>query len=874
MADTEPSSGPAATDSHGCHEITVRNACVKTCSAPFERPAADRSTERSQGLRRCPISAVMADVVGEGAAERGTRTLRAEVALKTVVADPESPDRLRRVIEQALVFAGATLAAVYAPGEDEDLLCLVESAGVPRTLYGLRDSYPRSGGAAVADVLRTGQAVWLGPAELAAGAASRRTPAPDFFLAALPTHGGGACLLAVSEHPAGFDMDDRECLALIAEAVAHPAPARATEGGELPGNAFSLAMDSGRIEVGDDILELFGLGPADFDGKVETLLGLTVPEDLPALMSVVEADHMSIGDRELEFRILQPAGPPKWLRLRGRLLPGGEGHPARLVGTVADASTLRSDVTDVARVQRLAAALATAVTVRDVSRAVVTALRKPLRADRIALAELENDRLVVTVLDPPEPEAWPELWRLEWRTEWPDAPVRAMPTLAAALREGRAHIWPAGTPLEPALADVGPGGLAVLPLPAGGRMAGACLIGWDTPHEFGPDERALLTASAGLAGQALVRAHAFDAEHELVGMLQRQLLPRRLPKLPGAEAVARYLPTTAGLEVGGDWYDVIPLPDHHVALVIGDVQGHSAAAATLMGQMRTALRAYAVEGHPPDVVVSHANRLLMDMETDLFATCCYVDIDMEEGSAWCVRAGHLPPVLRHPDGATEIAEAEGGPPLGVLRQADFPMSPLRLQPGTVLALTTDGLVESSDTDIDAGMDRLAHELAACDPSHLGLVADALLEGARRRDDIALLLTRYDGMTARPLRESWTVWRVPQAVGHARRFTRRTLRAWGVPRESMDAILLVVSELVTNALVHTDGRVRLDLTLVNHRMRVAVADASPRSPVKPTSISWEATGGRGILLVEALSAAWGTVPVSGGKQVWSELALDR
>ncbi|MER6985104.1 GAF domain-containing SpoIIE family protein phosphatase, partial [Streptomyces carpinensis] len=338
--------------------------------------------------------------------------------------------------------------------------------------------------------------------------------------------------------------------------------------------------------------------------------------------------------------------------------------------------------------------------------AVVAALRKPLRADRIALAELENDRLVVTVLDPPEPEAWPELWRLEWRTEWPDAPVRAMPTLAAALSDGRPQIWPAGTALEPALAEVGPGGLAVLPLPAAGRMAGACLIGWDSPHDFGPDERALLTASAGLAGQALMRAHAFDAEHELVGMLQRTLLPRRLPKLPGAEAVARYLPATAGLEVGGDWYDVIPLPDNHVALVIGDVQGHSAGAATLMGQMRTALRAYAAEGHPPDVVVSHANRLLLDMETDLFATCAYVDLDMEAGSAWCVRAGHLPPVLRHPDGSVEIAEAEGGPPLGVLTQADFPMTPLRLQPGTVLALTTDGLVESPDADIDDGMARL------------------------------------------------------------------------------------------------------------------------------------------------------------------------
>jgi anti-sigma regulatory factor (Ser/Thr protein kinase) len=190
----------------------------------------------------------------------------------------------------------------------------------------------------------------------------------------------------------------------------------------------------------------------------------------------------------------------------------------------------------------------------------------------------------------------------------------------------------------------------------------------------------------------------------------------------------------------------------------------------------------------------------------------------------------------------------------------------------VVALTTDGLVESAELDVEDGMNRLADELAAADPAHLGLVADALLADANRSDDVALLLMRYDGMALRPLRESWSVWRVPEAVRHARRFTRRTLRLWGVAEES-DAVLLVVSELVTNALVHTDGQVRLDLTLINSRLRVAVADNSPRTPIKPTSIGWEATGGRGILLVEAMSAAWGTVPVSGGKQVWSELVLE-
>ncbi|MFD7880074.1 SpoIIE family protein phosphatase [Streptomyces sp. NPDC059766] len=816
-------------------------------------------------------------MVSVGDAGRGTRSLRAELALKSIAADLDAPVRMHHALEQVLVFAGAALAVVYAPsGDDDSVLCLVDSAGVPRTLYGLRESYHVSGRSPAACAHRTGRPVWLGPAELAECPEFRFTPSPgvpDFFVAALPVPGGsGGCLLAVSERPGGFGADERECLALIADAVTAPARAGTPVGEELASHAFSLAMDTGRVEVDDGLLEVFGLPRDGFDGKVETLLGRTVPEDLPSLMSVVEVDHLSIGDRELEFRVVQPAGPPRWLRLRGRLLPGGEGRPPRLVGTVEDASGPGTEVSDVTRVQRLAAALATAGTVRDVSQAVVTALRKPLRADRIALAELEGDRLVVTVLDPPAQEAWPELWRQEWRTEWPEAPVRTMPTLAAALREGRAQIWPVGADLEPALAEVGPGGLAVLPLIAGGRTAGACLIGWEAPHDFGPDERTLLTASAGLVGQALMRAHAFDAEHELIGMLQRQLLPRRLPQLPGGVAVARYLPTTAGLELGGDWYDVIPLADNHVALVIGDVQGHNAGAATLMGQMRTALRAYAAEGHTPDVVVSHANRLLMDMETDLFATCCYVDVDMEEGSAWCVRAGHLPPVLLHPDGSTEIAEAEGGPPLGVVAQADFPMTPLRLQPGTLLALTTDGLVESPESDIDTGMAGFARELSGCDPSDLGLVADALLGNARRSDDIALLLMRYDGMAVRPLRESWTVWRVPEAVRHARRFTRRTLRTWGVSGAGMDTVLLVVSELVTNALVHTDGQVRLDLTLVNHRMRVGVFDTSPRAPMKPTSIGWEATGGRGILLVEAMSESWGTVPVSGGKQVWCELAL--
>ncbi|MFI9580660.1 SpoIIE family protein phosphatase [Streptomyces sp. NPDC052236] len=817
--------------------------------------------------------------------------------------------------EQIRVFGGAVLAAVYVLNKRHDSLRLAESAGGSGALYGLSPSYPLSGRTPVVDAFQTGRPLWLNAAGLAAyGENPPETLPANISLGALPlgANGGGAplgCLIVVDDVDDGFDAERRNFLELYADQITAwleagaeastqtGAQARALAGhsythigthaidraGPLPVlgpaldrlsvGSFTLTLRTGRIDADRRVLDLVDIPPEEFDGRVETLLAHTVPDDLPALMSIVEPARTASRGRELEFRIRRPTGELRWLRLRCRVLTDAEGRPTRVLGVLADASHLRPSADEVSRVQRLAAALAGATTVHDVSRTVVAALRAPLGADRVALMEREGDRLVVTVLDPPEPEAWPDLWRSEWRSEWPDPPADALPTLESALREGRTSLWTAGSTLEPGLAGVGPGGLAVLPLPAAGTFAGACLVGWDGPHDFGPEERSLLTATAGLVGQALVRAHAFDAEHELATMLQRSLLPRHLPKLPGGVAVARYLPATVGLEVGGDWYDVIPLSENHVALVVGDVQGHSAAAATIMGQMRTAIRAYAVEGHPPDVVVSRANRLLVGMETDLFATCCYVAIDMEEGTAWCVRAGHLPPLLRDPDGTTREVTIEGGPPLGVLAEAEYPMSSAALAPGAVLTLLTDGLVESSTLHLEEGLRRVCDVLSTADPSDAGRMADQLLGGANRRDDdVALLLLRYDGIGVLPQRAGWTVWRLPDAVAHARRFTSRTLRAWRVTEQS-DETLLIVSELVTNALVHTQGPVRLDLTLAGERLRVAVSDSSPRTPVKPTIVNWEATGGRGILLVESVSASCGSVPLSGGKQVWADLTTD-
>ncbi|MFH8617512.1 SpoIIE family protein phosphatase [Streptomyces sp. NPDC017979] len=814
---------------------------------------------------------------------------------------------------QHFAFCGTDFAGVYLLGEHGDRLELAETVDGPEAEYEMPPAVPLASRSPVAESFRTGKARWLDPTSLPDvtarldsdgpldhSAEGERHPAadtelrdlakgwpPGSSLAVLPLGGHASrrgALVFAGVAPDGFDADRRHLLELYADQVAAgieayevtrrrtPRPDRGTGLLPLRSGAFTLDLATGAMTADEQVLDLLGLPPGEFDGRAATLVACAVPDDVPALMSVVEPGLWTSREHQLAFRIRCLNGELRWLGLRCRILPAADGTPRRMLGVLADASYLRPSADEVSRVQWLSAELAGATTVRDVSEVVVAALREPLSASRVAVAEVESERLFVTILDPSDPDAWPALWRSEWHSEWPDAARSALPTLARALREGTVTVWLPGADLEPDLTHIGPGGLAILPLQADGRMVGVCLVGWDEEHRFEPEERSLLTATASLVGQALMRAHALDARHELARTLQRSLLPRKLPRLPGGQAVARYLPATVGLEVGGDWYDVIPLSDSHVALVIGDVQGHSAEAATIMGQMRTAIRAYAVEGHPPDVVMSLANRLLTGMETDLFATCCYVDLDMEEGAALLVRAGHIAPLVRRPGGVTDEIAVRGGPPLGVLPDARFPMTEARLAPGGVLALLTDGLVEASGLPLDDGVQRLRTLFSAADPTDIGRMADDLLGNVDSRDDdVALLLLRYDGTASRPLRAQWAVWRLPDAIVHARRFTARTLRSWGAGVD-VDTAQLIVSELVTNAVLHTRGQVRLDLTLTGRRLRIAVNDSSPRAPVRSTALDLDATGGRGLVIVQALATAYGSVPFAGGKQVWAELPV--
>ncbi|WP_260610353.1 SpoIIE family protein phosphatase [Streptomyces sp. WAC06614] len=412
--------------------------------------------------------------------------------------------------------------------------------------------------------------------------------------------------------------------------------------------------------------------------------------------------------------------------------PGSVVRPGTGLGAAADrASALYRPVA-------LAIALTEAVTARQVSAVVTEELLPAFGGRQLAIYLLGDQHLHMAweigfpagFLDPFDGVGLDaRLPGVETLTTGRPIFFESMQQLAAA--------YP-GIPLD---ADVG--ARAFLPLIASGRPVGSCILGFDEPRGFSPEERTVLTALAGLIAQALERAQRYDSEAALARGLQAALLPNRLPVLAHVDTVGRYLPGTQGMEVGGDWYDVIETGDGLLALVIGDVQGHGVAAAATMGQLRSAVRAFALSGNPPEDVLGGTNRLLIDLDPGQFASCCYVLLDPATGTAHAVRAGHPQPLLRAPDGATSVLDLPGGVVLGVDGEATYPVAELVLAPGSVLALYTDGLVEQPGVDIDLGVEQLRALLAEAGPGPLTETADRLISeagrAADRPDDIALLL---------------------------------------------------------------------------------------------------------------------------------------
>ncbi|MER0446826.1 SpoIIE family protein phosphatase [Streptomyces sp. Edi4] len=473
---------------------------------------------------------------------------------------------------------------------------------------------------------------------------------------------------------------------------------------------------------------------------------------------------------------------------------------------------------------------------------------------------------------------------------------------------------------------------AFVPLIVAGRTIGAWMAAFKNPVAFTPDERSVLTTVARMLAQALARAGEAENEREFSLGLQRSMMPTLGPEIPGMTVAARYVPTGGGLQVGGDWYDMIPLPGGgsrtdcgggRFALVIGDVQGHDVRAAGLMGQLRIALRAYASEGHSPDAVLSRASRFLYGItesyglpepsgdgyedhaahaahadHTDYaprFATCLYIEVDPATGTLDIARAGHPDPVIRTADGTALIRPTAGGLPLGIEADSDYPTTRLVLDPDETIMICTDGLIETGGHDMASGWTRLRPVLEKHTGDSLEQLADELVQAVhgpsshhttgplvdRREDDIALLLLRRNDVsagagTAPPevvRRTALTVAQAePQQIAGARGQLRELLHDWS-DDEQVDSAVLMISEMITNVLVHTDGDALLVAEargpLGSRRLRVEVADASDELPHRrrPGEL---ASSGRGLILMEMLADAWGVDPRGDGKSIWFEL----
>ncbi|MET9957735.1 SpoIIE family protein phosphatase [Streptomyces sp. NPDC006326] len=498
------------------------------------------------------------------------------------------------------------------------------------------------------------------------------------------------------------------------------------------------------------------------------------------------------------------------------------------------------------------------------------------------------------------------LRRVAFASAVSDAPLSGP---VAPVTVGEIHRYPAASPGAMALRTARPrlieGGGAddlvqstlVVPMVAHDTVVGLAQFSRTKGSEpFGERDRAVAVELAARAAVCIDNARLYRREHERALILQRSLLPPGDPEAAGLDIACRYLPGNAATEVGGDWFDVIELPGHRTALVVGDVMGRGLRAAVAMGELRTAVRTLALLDLEPAEVLSaldeiarglgapggsqQASRAALhsrdaDRSEVYLATCVYAVYDPVTRRCTIANAGHMPPVLVEPaePGAPPrpalLLEVPPGMPLGVGGEP-FEEVDVELPEGSLLALYTDGLVESREHPLEEGLRGLREALA--DPVRpLEDVCDHVLNTLDTRhgeDDIALLMARVQGLPVDAVGD-WQLPREARSVGRARELARAKLPAWGL-EGLLDTTELLVSELVTNALRYGEGEIRLRL-LLDRTLVCEVWDGNLVQPRRRRARDTD-EGGRGLQLVGLLSAGWGTRRTHRGKTVWFELPL--
>ncbi|MFJ9413582.1 SpoIIE family protein phosphatase [Streptomyces sp. NPDC101227] len=637
----------------------------------------------------------------------------------------------------------------------------------------------------------------------------------------------------------------------------------------------------------DEARRLLGLAP-DVEGQLVTSLGLA-PRTAELLVS----------GREVTDEVL-PVGD-RLLAVNNRPTDSRGGPP----GSVA---TLRDSTELLALTGKAEAAQSRLRLLYEASVAIGTTLDVPRTAEELTqvavtwFADYATVDLAEPVLSGEEPPAGsyaeaPELRRVALAGLRDDHPLYragelhkyAEPTpMATGFVSGQSVLvpdlrtadnWRAQDPERfQQVLNHGCRSLITVPLQARGVLLGVANF-WrsreNTPFEEG--DLSLAEEMAARAAVCIDNARRFTREHAVAVTLQHSLLPRGLPEQNALDIAHRYLPARTG--VGGDWFDVIPLPGARIALVVGDVVGHGLHAAATMGRLRTAVQNFSTLDLPPDELLSFLDELVnrIDQEataandeaTVAGATCLYAIYDPSTGRCGLARAGHLPPALVRPDGTVEMLSLPAGPPLGV-GGLPFEAMDVHLPEGSSLVLYTDGLVEDRNHDIESGMQNLATALA-----HSGRTPDDTCEAVlgallpdRQRDDIALLVARTHLLDPERI-ATWEVPSDPAAVGEARANVTRQLALWGL-EETAFTTELILSELITNAILYATGPIRVRL-LHDRTLICEVSDTSSTSPYLRYA-AVEDEGGRGLFLVSQLAQHWGTRYTPEGKIIWAEQTL--
>ncbi len=523
----------------------------------------------------------------------------------------------------------------------------------------------------------------------------------------------------------------------------------ALEGTETGFWEWDIASDT--VEWSENVGPMYGLPrgtqPAGAEAYIEHYIEEAGRAELRALVRRAAEEGVPY---EHDLRISLPDGGERWLHSRVQVVTGDDGRPERLVGLLTDVSERRRREDAFAFLdaasQALAASLDPVETLDEVARLAVPRLADWCAVQLAADVRGSYEQIAVAHVDPDKVR-----WARELQERYPpdpDAPTGA----PQVIRSGRSELYPTidAALLEAAALDeeqldivrqLQMHSAMVVPMTARGRTLGAITFVYaESGRQYTTRELELAEELGRRAGLALDHARLYTREHRAAETLQRALLPAALPEIPGYRLAVRYQPSDARDHAGGDWYDAFALRDGRYGIVVGDVGGRGMDAAATMGQIRNALRAYALKGAPPAEVMDDLHALVgASGGTITFATVVYVALCPSTGEGELATAGHLPPLLVHADGSTEYVELPSCPPLGLSGAPSCTSTRFRMAAGDTVWLYTDGLVESRRQPIDDGLRALA-ELASRTRGDLGPLADTLLATvpAARDDDIALL----------------------------------------------------------------------------------------------------------------------------------------